>query len=353
MLKRVALKRYRIKHFSDYGQQAQLFSNQNSKNLSNVIEERIIPSNIKKPGRKSKAIFESVGFDSFQAINLQTYELNDDKLAETILVGIVDEIRSRASSSSKGSVDSLYKYQNSPNHLDSQLEINASKFSIRDKNEVFDKRSEKIKTVYDQPKQEESNLISITSFNNQRKNFLSNQLIRQPVKNEKMFPFNLNNELIESKKRGNEQIIEPTLNKITSKRETKLKQKELKQSKGPILNIIHPNSNKLAENDINKEQKKRTSENLPIQENIQIKPTVNKQVFPVVTPQNEKNVIQNLSVPENKKKLIINRQDIERKQATNYQVPKKVKEKPSKESHRNRNIMQKNSVTANKPKIFN
>jgi hypothetical protein len=353
LLKRVALKRYRIKHFSDYGQQAQLFSNQNSKNFSNLIEQRIIPSDIKKPGRKSEAKFESVGFDSFQTINLQTYELNDDKLAETILVRIVDEIRSRASSSSKGSVDSLYQYQNSPDHLNSQLEINASKFSIRDKNEVFDKISEKTKIVYDQPKQEENNLVSITSFNNQRKKFLSNQAIRQPIKNEKMFPFNINNELIESKKEGNKQIIEPTLNKITSKRETKLKQNELNQSKGPILNIIQPNSNKLAKNDINKEQKKSTSEYLPISENIQIKPTVNKQVFPIVTPQNEKNVIQNLSVPENKKNLIINRQDKERKQATNYHEPKKVKEKPSKEPHRNRNMMQKKSVTANKPKIFN
>ncbi len=378
-----------------------MFSNQNSKNSSNVIEERIIPSNIKKPGRKSEAKFESVGFDSFQAINLQTYELNDDKLAETILVGIVDEIRSRASSSSKGSVDSLYQYQNSPNHLNSQLEINASKFSIKDKTEVIDKRSEKTKIFYDQSKQEENNLISITSFNNQRKNFLSTQPIRQPIKNEKMFQFNgdedekrndinrkivllkkkteqklnkmennLNNELIESKKEDNEKTIEPTLNQITSKRETKItkkKQNELNQSKGPILNIIQPNSNKLAENDINKDINNdinSTSEYLPILENIQIKATANKQVFPIVTPQNEKNVIQNLSVPENKKKLINDRQDTERKQAKienikskkikgNYQVPKKVKEKPSKETHRNRNMMQKNSVTANKPKIFN
>jgi hypothetical protein len=99
LLKCAALRRYKVKMFIDHGQQAKI-ENYNDKNkfLNNTEEQFQYgkkPLNIKpvKPLNKKVAIV-----NLSENFNLNTFELNSDNLAKTIVNGIIGEIRTRSNS---------------------------------------------------------------------------------------------------------------------------------------------------------------------------------------------------------------------------------------------------------------
>ncbi len=103
LLKRVALRRYRIKYFSDYGEQAAIRDVAN-KESGQEIEHVSVPNRTKKTSKK--AIISSVNplnYENFQTAELDTYEFNDNNLAEIILTNIVEEIKSRSNSTRESS----------------------------------------------------------------------------------------------------------------------------------------------------------------------------------------------------------------------------------------------------------
>ena len=132
LLKKIALKRYRIRHFSDLGYQAKEITINSIEN-NEQLEQGI---SIYRPNKTKKRIVltthnptNTVELNTFQI----EYELDDEKLAETIISNIVEEIRSRTNSSTRGSVSTvsspLRQHRSTPQNLYSTLSAKSFSFS--------------------------------------------------------------------------------------------------------------------------------------------------------------------------------------------------------------------------------